>query len=363
MLKLGENLKRLRTQNELTQEQLADSLGVSPQAVSRWEKGSTYPDITFLPAIANYFNITLDELLGVDIERKQQEIDDIIQHNCELHYQGKVEESVVYLREKIRTYPNSANITYQLAHALYQKICKSASHSEEAIDEVIRLLNRAIKLDKGETFVTSACKQHLCFAYRMKGCSDKAIEIAESMPSIWVSREILLPKAQNSEDELRQRQYNLLTLLDLSMLNLHHLSRKQNTAEESIELLRKAVELAQILTGDDHKFYNERVFKCYLWIAKTYCSVNKIEETFENLNLALRYAIMYEERPQQSKYDVFWLSEINDSKSTTWKNSDETLYHYLLQKISEDPFSAVHGDTRYSEFTDKVKQIIQKPAC
>ena len=63
-LKLGENLKKFRLQRELTQEQLADVLGVSAQAVSRWENGTTYPDITLLPTIASYFEITLDELMS-----------------------------------------------------------------------------------------------------------------------------------------------------------------------------------------------------------------------------------------------------------------------------------------------------------
>ena len=57
-LKLGENLKKFRLQRELTQAQLADVLGVSAQAVSRWENGTTYPDITLLPTIASYFEIT-----------------------------------------------------------------------------------------------------------------------------------------------------------------------------------------------------------------------------------------------------------------------------------------------------------------
>ena len=64
MLKLGENLKKHRTNRELTQEQLADVLGVSAQAVSRWENGTTYPDITLLPTIASYFDISIDEISG-----------------------------------------------------------------------------------------------------------------------------------------------------------------------------------------------------------------------------------------------------------------------------------------------------------
>ena len=57
-VKIGENLKKLRIKNELTQEKLAEIFDVSPQAISRWENNSTYPDITMLPVIANYYNIS-----------------------------------------------------------------------------------------------------------------------------------------------------------------------------------------------------------------------------------------------------------------------------------------------------------------
>lgn len=64
-LNIGENLKIYRSKKQVTQEQLAYEFGVSPQAVSRWETGATYPDITLLPVIAKYFAVTVDELLGV----------------------------------------------------------------------------------------------------------------------------------------------------------------------------------------------------------------------------------------------------------------------------------------------------------
>ncbi len=72
--KIGEKIRLLRLQNKMTQEQLADHLGVSYQSVSRWENGVTYPDIEFLPAIAKYFSVTVDDLLGQDEEEKKKEI-------------------------------------------------------------------------------------------------------------------------------------------------------------------------------------------------------------------------------------------------------------------------------------------------
>ncbi len=65
MLAFSETLKSLRKEKNLTQEQLGDVLGVSAQAISRWENGASLPDITMLPAIAAYFEVSADTLLGI----------------------------------------------------------------------------------------------------------------------------------------------------------------------------------------------------------------------------------------------------------------------------------------------------------
>lgn len=85
MLKLGENIKKYRLKRDLTQEQLAEAFGVSPQAVSRWENGATYPDIALLPSIACYFNTSIDEIIGFDITRKEEKIKEVLKKNRILH--------------------------------------------------------------------------------------------------------------------------------------------------------------------------------------------------------------------------------------------------------------------------------------
>ena len=65
-LNIGENIRRLRRAADMTQEQLADKLGVAYQSVSRWENQTTYPDIEFLPALAGIFGVTVDELIGCE---------------------------------------------------------------------------------------------------------------------------------------------------------------------------------------------------------------------------------------------------------------------------------------------------------
>ena len=74
-LNVGENIRRLRRGADMTQEQLADKLGVAYQSVSRWENGTTYPDIEFLPSLAGIFGVTVDELIGCEEVRRNDEIE------------------------------------------------------------------------------------------------------------------------------------------------------------------------------------------------------------------------------------------------------------------------------------------------
>lgn len=70
----GTTLKELRKKRGLTQEQLAEYLGISSQAVSKWENNISYPDVSLLPVLANYFQVSTDELLGVDTAKRTETI-------------------------------------------------------------------------------------------------------------------------------------------------------------------------------------------------------------------------------------------------------------------------------------------------
>lgn len=61
-MNVGKNIKRLRLHKKMTQSQLAERLGVSSQAVSKWEKDINAPDIALLPEIAKIFGVSIDEL-------------------------------------------------------------------------------------------------------------------------------------------------------------------------------------------------------------------------------------------------------------------------------------------------------------
>ena len=69
-MELKDKLKILRTARNLTQEEMAEYLGISSQTVSKWERGLSAPDIMLLPELASIFNITIDELFGKKVDRE-----------------------------------------------------------------------------------------------------------------------------------------------------------------------------------------------------------------------------------------------------------------------------------------------------
>lgn len=120
--KTWRKIKELRNRNGRTQENLADALGVTNQAVSRWEKNGSYPDMEMIPSIANYFGITIDELFGYHNDRENR-IESIIKKIDAFHIKqdgsdGWVDECLAILREGLAEFPQNERLLITLADTL-----------------------------------------------------------------------------------------------------------------------------------------------------------------------------------------------------------------------------------------------------
>ena len=108
---IRENIKQLRKANNITQEQLAEALNITCAAVSKWERGDTYPDITLLQPLAYFFGVTLDELMGYQASKIQKDIDELIARYTEL-YRTDCEAARDLIVKAHAEYPND----YQIMH-------------------------------------------------------------------------------------------------------------------------------------------------------------------------------------------------------------------------------------------------------
>ncbi|MEA4833081.1 hypothetical protein SDC9_102378 [bioreactor metagenome] len=189
-IKIGEKLKLLRKKNDITQDKLAEYLGVTAQAISRWESENCYPDIEILPSIASFFNITIDELLGYNASQKEQ--DDIIMNINKLEVEGRFDEALVEARRAIALYPQNYALAVMLASNLTMF---NSAEDNPTIYEAIALCKRVLRDCTGGSdandILRLCAKNILIMSLNKKENFDEALHVALTMPSIVMGREFI----------------------------------------------------------------------------------------------------------------------------------------------------------------------------
>ncbi|MBQ8185791.1 MAG: helix-turn-helix transcriptional regulator, partial [Clostridia bacterium] len=84
-LHFAERLKKYRRECDMTQEELAQKIGISHQSMSKWERGDGLPDVTLLPRIAGCFGVSIDALLGYDEITKEEDFKIYFREHLEIH--------------------------------------------------------------------------------------------------------------------------------------------------------------------------------------------------------------------------------------------------------------------------------------
>ena len=234
MIKIGENLKRLRLKKELTQEQFAEVFGISPQAVSRWENNTAYPDITMLPGIAIYYNTTIDEIIGMEEIHKSENINKIHSDVHRLVGNNQLDEAIALLKEGLKLRPNNSGLLLALASTLTQKSNKS--NDVASVEEATFYSERALQ---GNLIMKSrsTATVNLLFLYLKSGKIDRANEMIKSLPHIWESREILMPEVYDGDEYIEQLKKSIIKALVLLCGKIKSLqSRKYAEASNYIQL-------------------------------------------------------------------------------------------------------------------------------
>jgi transcriptional regulator with XRE-family HTH domain len=192
MLYIAENLKSLRKSRDFTQEEIATALSISPQSVSKWERGDTYPDITMLPALANLFHTSVDELIGM------AKINDANARNSVYTRAHDLIRNLEYARacelyeNALKSFPNDGGLMSDLAMAL-------------ALDGEQQRLHRAVELcERVLANAASGKVQHttraaLCFIYLKCGERERATATAQNLPHARESREHVLSEFERIE--------------------------------------------------------------------------------------------------------------------------------------------------------------------
>ena len=191
MFYLAENLKKYRIKKNLTQEELADLLGLTPQSISKWERAESYPDITLLPALANIFETSIDLLIGMDTIRAEQTRYNIHSKATDLQRAGDYAGAEKVYRDALLIYPNKPGMLLGLAGVLAL---------QGKAEDAIAYIERGLPLSENEK-QKATMRAVLCFLYLQCGNSQKANMLASELPHMKESREVIQPLVQSTLDD------------------------------------------------------------------------------------------------------------------------------------------------------------------
>jgi len=159
--------------------------------VSKWERGECYPDITFLPALANIFETSIDLIMGMDSIRARETRYNIHKKASDLQRNGDYVSAEKVYRDALLIYPNKPGMILGLAGVLALQ-----NKSQEAIE----LMERGLPLSKNEK-QKATMRAALCFLYLKCGKAEKANALASELPHTRESREVIQPLIQKGIDD------------------------------------------------------------------------------------------------------------------------------------------------------------------
>lgn len=313
-LDLGTKIRQLRHRDGRTQEALAEALGVTSQAVSRWEASGSYPDMNLIPSIANYFGVTIDELFGYTNEREQK-IDALVKRIMDMKWENNgidasMSECIALARNALVEFPGNerlmlclASVLYTAGYSRYGEFHLTDDEGYDIYDaqrhrgyaewrEAIPLYEKVLKtLPSGEE--RDHAVSELSQLYVNIGESEKALALAEAAPDLWGSKQFLRVYACDGKQQAEKCSQTLLYAVhSCAALIMHCVCVYKNnmTSAEKVQSIRGAITLfEQVCTDGNYGAHSSFISKLYGMLAVYLWLEGKQDEAFESMDQALAY--------------------------------------------------------------------------
>lgn len=229
-INIGNKIRELRKKKGITQEVLASVLSVSPQAVSKWESGLTYPDMEMIPVIAGYFEVSMDILFDYDVRDMKDKIQKIIDDAWDYFFDD-TPKYIEIIKTALQEYPGNEELLTALLDAYEYALRDNGDTSR--LDEMIELSQKIIT-ESNDFIRVCNVKDIQAAAYLKKGDYQKAKDVLETLPREYGLRDWAFAYRLSGKDKLNgatfSRCHHLQSLYQACMeegnawfyMNQHH---------------------------------------------------------------------------------------------------------------------------------------------
>ena len=362
-IRIGENIKKLRKKHHVTQEKLAEYLGISYQAVSKWENGTSFPDITLVPTLARFFGVSTDEIFGFAPDEKVSKKKEFETQYQILRSSGDVRGMILLMRKALEEDPRNYQFMLNLAQALTSLNAFNASKEQEirSIEEAVHLCEIILE-DCSDDPIRHQAVQILCIHYPLLGRLHEAEKLVEYMPNVENSRELLLEKLLTGEAKIKQTQRNMLSFIDHAATSLVRLAFDKTMGAnlsymQKIQYVEAANKLYEAVFPDGNYLeYHRRFAWNYRRLAELWCTFGDQAKAMQCLEEAAKHAEIYDHLPEQADYTSIFLTNQKYHRIDSSKNWKGTECGMLYYRMSESVFDQLRDLPEFRELFDRLSQ-------
>lgn len=311
-MRIHEIIKQKRLELKMTQEQVAERLGVSAPAVNKWERAISYPDITLLPPLARLLGVDLNTLLSFQEELTKEEVDQFVGELYAIIPEQGFDAVYEMGMKKLSEYPTCDYLWYMTALTLQGAVMMFVPSEYESYSEKFEKIYEKL-MDSKNPEIAETSKQMLISKYMSRKDYEAAEALLASIPQKHVNVNQLRANLYKEQGKLEEAgklyEGKLMTAaqdMEMAMLELMEIAIEEGRIDDAEYILKKAQDLVDVAEQWGYGKYSNEWQLAYLQK-----DVPRCMETFEG---------MMREVEQQ------------------WELPDTPLYRYTKRREEGSPF-------------------------
>ena len=314
-LSLPANISKLRKEHSMTQEQLAEALGVTFASVSKWERGVATPELNLIAEMADLFEVSIDALIGYEFRNNDRE--NVIARLKQYCHDRNNEDAFADVEKALQRYPNSFDVIYYSAriYSLRGLTQQNATYSKKALS----LYNRACMLiNQNEDLEISdiSIRKEMAEIHLALGEYDKGVELLKKNNPCRMNHPLIGQTiASSCNDPEGALPYLSMALLDLTVSHMEivmgYLNAfcKTNDYQNALAVMDWALAFYPGLKNPENRSYMDKN-EAFLWAirADIQLSLCKNEDAINSLRQAKDIALRFDEAPNYSASNIRFVS-------------------------------------------------------